>query len=89
MEQIINPKTDVVFFTGSHDKCLDWLDALLEAVIGYSLKGALNQMQTEVACGEPFLSKERDLGPFENKYTIPRYFINLLLKPYNLKIVGA
>lgn len=41
MEQIINPKTDVVFFTGSHDKCLDWLDALLEAVIRYSLKGGI------------------------------------------------
>lgn len=89
MEQIINPKTDVVFFTGSHDKCLDWLDALLDTTNGYSLKGELNTMQTEVMYGEPFKGKERDIGVFENKYTIPRYFINLILKRFNLKIVGA
>ena len=43
----------------------------------------LNDMQCEVLSAE---AKKRD-GCFESKFTIPLYFVNLILQKHNLRLV--
>lgn len=60
------------------------LDAILSCVANYSLMSNLNDMQME-ACdyeGSDYAPK----APWDSKWTIPDYFINLVLSPYNVKI---
>lgn len=49
--------------------------------------GELNRMQTEAAFGEPYIQgNEKKAVAFDNKFTIPLYFLNLILRQYNLAI---
>lgn len=70
---------------------IDLADKIVRCVTkdDFSLSSALNTMQSEALYnnGMAHLSEEeRKNYCFNNKYEIPFYFINLLLKPYNLKI---
>lgn len=70
----------VLFIGETPQVTIDWADTLLETMHGFSLIGELNTMQLNsgVHSGVPTV--------FDNKYEIPFYFINLVLKDYNLKL---
>lgn len=60
-------------------KALGWLDDMLDAVKGFSLFTALNDIQAE--CN---LDKEHP--PFPNKYAMPLCILNLVLKEHGLTL---
>lgn len=60
-------------------KALYWLDDMLDAVKGFSLFTALNDIQAE--CN---LDKEHP--PFPNKTQMPLCILNLVLKEHGLKL---
>lgn len=83
MFQIIDRKNETVYFTGTtQEQATRWADALLTTVTGFNLMSAMNEMQAQ-GCQWP----QEDYGVFDSKFTIPLYFVNLLLKDYNLKMV--
>ena len=57
-------------------------DAIGSALLNVSILGELNTMQSE-ACN---INNGEENPVFINKYTIPDYFINLVLRKYNMKI---
>ena len=63
---------------------IDLAEGLLGHFKEYSLMNELNNFQTQVA--DCITRDEYSTSPFENKYTIPDYFINLLLRNYCMKI---
>lgn len=59
------------------------IDLLLACFKKQTLLSVLNEMQCEV-----FWSNNRkDCGCFESRFSIPLYFVNLILKQYNLKLI--
>ena len=77
---------DCVIYRDSKEAIIRLADVILESIVGKSLYAELNKMQTNACAvidGEYVESKV-----FENKYEIPSYFINLLLKEYNMKVLG-
>ena len=60
-------------------KALYWLDDMLDAVKGFSLLSALNDIQVE--CN---LDKEHP--PFPNKTEMPLCILNLVLKEHGLRL---
>lgn len=74
---------DCIITRDSKQEILELADKFISATTNYkfSLIGELNRMQSEV--GGLNIS---DDNVFKSKYTIPDYFINLLLEPYNLKL---
>lgn len=73
-------EASVLFIGETPQATIDWADILLDTMHGFSLIGELNTMQSNagVHSGAPTV--------FDNKYDIPFYFINLILKDYNLKL---
>lgn len=63
----------------SLSKALGWLDDMLDAVKGFSLYTALNDIQAE--CN---LDKEHP--PFPNKCAMPLCILNLVLKEHGLEL---
>lgn len=60
------------------------LDTILSCTANFSLMSKLNDMQME-SCnydGSDFSPKT----PWDSKWTIPDYFINMVLSPYNCLI---
>ena len=55
-------------------------DNIGRALLGVCILGELNTMQTEATIDG------NENPTFLNKYTIPDYFINLVLNKYNMKI---
>lgn len=74
---------DCIITRDSKQEIMDLADKLVSAITNhkFSLMEELNTMQSEV--GGLDIS---DDNVFKSKYTIPNYFINLLLEPYNLQI---
>ena len=62
---------------------LNKVDKLYYFKTGRWLFSELNEMQGEVEYG---YSYPADLGAFKNKYTIPTYFVNLILQKAQMKI---
>lgn len=58
------------------------IDMLLLAFEKPALISQLNDMQVEVN----IVQKDGKVGCFESKFTIPLYFVNLILKQYNLEL---
>lgn len=67
-----------LFIGDTIKETIDWAETLLLAMHDFSLMGELNTMQlySGVHNGVPTV--------FDDKYGIPPYFINLILKDYNL-----
>lgn len=61
-----------------------WTENMLSAFKNYSLMNELNEMQGHA--GANLWAKEEDATLFDNKYEIPLYFINLVLKEHNIQI---
>ena len=60
-------------------KAICWLDDMLEAVKGFSLVSALNDIQTKC-------NIDKDPPPFPNKYAMPLCIVNLVLKEHGLEL---
>ena len=60
-------------------KALGWLDDMLDAVKGFSLFTALNDIQAEC-------NLNREPKPFPNKYAMPLCILNLVLKEHGLEL---
>lgn len=77
---------DCIIYRSSKEALIRLADIIIESLTGKSLWAELNKMQTEACAvidGE-FVEPEI----FKSKYEIPSYFINLLLKEYNMKVLG-
>ena len=74
---------DCIITRGNRQAIMDLADKMVSAITNnkFSLMEELNRMQSEV--GGLNIS---DDNVFKSKYTIPNYFVNLLLEPYNLHI---
>ena len=61
---------------------------LADGMLGHfkdcSIMKDLNDFQTQME--DCITGEEYGSSPFENKYTIPDYFINLILRKYDMKI---
>lgn len=81
-----NPQyEDCVITRDTFKDALNLADKLIRSITNgaFSLMNELNTMQTEAE----YNYKSKGENCFDNKYTIPPYFVNLLLKPYNMKII--
>lgn len=55
-------------------------DSIAQALLNVCILRELNDMQSEV------LYEDEHSAIFKNKFTIPDYFINLILQKYNMRI---
>ena len=60
-------------------KTLHWLDDMLDAVKGFSLFSALNEIQAEC-------NLDKDPPPFPSKAEMPLCILNLVLKEHGLEL---
>lgn len=72
-----------LFESNSSKEIFEWLNELLIATKEFSLLGELNEMQGHAGVRIGVKNGTR----FDNKYDIPFYFINLVIKEYGLKII--
>lgn len=63
----------------AQSKAMDWIDDLLDAVKGFSLFSALNDIQAEC-------NLDKDPEPFPSKTEMPLCIVNLVLKEHGLKL---
>lgn len=80
---VSNSRDDILHTGTSIKETIDWVDMLLMSVHDFSLMGELNNMQQWAGAS---VTKEKTTN-FDDKYTIPLYFINLVLYKYNLRIL--
>lgn len=73
-------ESSTLFIGKTSQEVISWTDMLLYTMHDFSLIGELNTMQLHsgVHGGVPTV--------FDNKFEIPLYFINLILKDYHLKL---
>jgi len=76
-------KTDFQITSETREGIIRKADGIL-TIKNVSLMSLLNDMQLEATYGNDISEKYN--SPFENKFTIPFYFINLLLKEHNMKL---
>ena len=73
---------DCIITRNSKSAIIELADKIIRSFGKVGLMAQLNEMQTEAQCD----MEENEV--FKNKYEIPSYFINLLLKEYNMRVVG-
>lgn len=73
---------DCIITRNSKSAIIELADKIIRSFGKPGLMVQLNEMQTEAQCD----MEENEV--FKNKYEIPSYFINLLLKEYNMRVVG-
>lgn len=84
---IIFGDCETVFTVNTKEEAIRRLDTILNCTAKFSLLSRLNDMQME-SCnydGSDYTPK----SPWDSKWTIPDYFINLILKPFQVKIERA
>lgn len=78
---------DCVITRSSKREIIEFADKLIRSFGKPGLIEQLNEMQAEAMyCGTNNDMEENEV--LKDKYSIPAYFINLLLKDYNMKVVG-
>lgn len=78
---------DCVITRSSKREIIELADKIIRSFGKSGLMEQLNEMQAEAMfCGTNNNMEENEV--FRDKYEIPAYFINLLLKDYNMKVVG-
>lgn len=78
---------DCIITRSSKREIIELADKIIRSFGKPGLMEQLNEMQAEAMfCGTNNNMEENEA--FKNKYEIPVYFINLLLKDYNMKVVG-
>ena len=83
---------DCIIYRDSKGKILELADKIIRS-FGYNgLMSDLNEMQSHALYNDKMAGKftEEELKKtcWYSKYEIPSYFINLLLKPYNMVVLG-
>ena len=77
---------DCIVYRNSKEAIIRLADIIIRSFDNQGLMSELNEMQCNamiVSNGECIRSKV-----FADKFEIPSYFINLLLKKYNMKVLG-
>jgi hypothetical protein len=75
---------NILFTADNCESVIRHTDVILSSTTGFSLLAELNDMQlhaTDVSHG-----KTEPSSVFANKFEIPNYFLNLVLRQYNLKV---
>ena len=67
---------DCIIYRSTKEKIIMLADNIIRSFDRKGLMNELNDMQ------------KFDYPLFENKFTIPSYFINLLLEKHNMKVLG-
>lgn len=78
-----------IIYKDTKEDLIRLADCILSAIVNFSLMAELNNMQVYAHANED--CKEGDTPNrtvFDNKFEIPSYFINLILKDYNMKVLG-
>lgn len=78
-----------VLYRDNKERLIRLADGILSAITGFSLLCELNKMQTEAHANEDCMEGDTpNRTVFDNKFEIPSYFINLILKDYNMEVLG-
>lgn len=78
-----------IIYKDTKEDLIRLADCILSAIVNFSLMAELNNMQAYAHVNED--CKEGDTPNrtvFDSKFEIPSYFINLILKDYNMKVLG-
>lgn len=78
-----------IIYKDTKEDLIRLADCILSAIVNFSLMAELNNMQAYAHANED--CKEGDTPNrtvFDSKFEIPSYFINLILKDYNMKVLG-
>lgn len=87
MYKVVNIKEDFTAFEyETPAECINWVSQVLRAVNNSSLLDELNRMQQQANVKIGIAPHVTD-NVFANKFDIPPYFINLVIKDFGLKIV--
>ena len=82
---------DCIIYRDTKGKIIELADKILISFGRKGLMEMLNEMQSEALYNDKMSGvseEERKKSCWYNKYDIPSYFINLLLKQYNMKVLG-
>ena len=77
---------DCIIYRKSKEEIIKLADIIIRSFDYQGLMGELNEMQ----CNASIVSNGKliESEVFANKFEIPSYFINLLLKKHNMKVLG-
>lgn len=78
---------DCIIYRSTKEEIIRLADNIMCTFNKRGLLYELNEMQSKAR----YKDENGELGYyqiFENKFTIPSYFINLLLEKYNMKVLG-
>ena len=76
---------DYIIYRDTKEGIIRLADNIIRSFDRKGLMNELNEMQSN-AC---YKDENGGIGyVFENKFTIPSYFINLLLEKHNMKVLG-
>ena len=82
---------DCIIYRDSKSKIIELADKIIRSFGNVGLMSELNEMQGHALYNDKmagFTEEELNKMCWSNKYDIPSYFINLLLKPYNMCVLG-
>jgi hypothetical protein len=80
---------EFVVYRDTKEDLIRLADCILTALVNFSLIRELNRMQRYSNANEECI--EGDIPSrtvFDNKFEIPSYFINLVLKQFNMEVLG-
>lgn len=91
MYKITDLNMEYTFYdTDNQERATRWIDKLLQTTHKVNLLNELNTMQTEAIYSfgtSNDIQTREQISVFKDKYSIPLYFINLILYKYDLKMV--
>lgn len=80
---------DFIIYKNSQREIIRTADYILSAIVNFSLLNELNNMQMQAHANDEVMEGDTpNRTVFDNKFEIPSYFINLILKDYNMKVLG-
>ena len=77
---------DCIIYRSSKEAIIKLADTIICSFDRRGLMAQLNDMQANAMIIEN--GETIESAAFKNKFEIPSYFINLLLKEYNMKVLG-
>ena len=83
---------DCIIYRHKKEEIIELADKIIRSFGYKGLMSELNEMQGYALYNDKmagkFTEEELEKTCWNNKYDIPSYFINLLLKPYNMSVLG-
>lgn len=83
---------DCIIYRDKKEQILELADKIIRSFGHKGLMSELNEMQGYALYNDKtsgkFTEEELKKSCWYSKYDIPSYFINLLLKPFNMKVIG-